>query len=110
MKKSWIGLQAVLFFLTTVAIAAAEEAKGIGYSLTGYDGIYLIWKILAGGILVWGVYDTFFRQGVQSQATFDPKISPDPVWKLKMGKFMFYLTASAGVYFFYWFNVIQCPC
>lgn len=110
MKKTLIGLQTILFFLTTVAVAAAEEAKEGDSSYAGYEAIYLIWKTLAGGILVWGVYDTFFRQGVQTEAIFDPKISPDPVWKRQLGKMIFYMTAAAGVYFFYWFNVIQCPC
>ena len=110
MKKTWIGLQTLLFFLTTVAVAVAEEAKEDGSSYSGYEAIYLIWKTLAGGILAWGAYDTFFRQGVKSEAMFDPKITPDPVWKLKLGKFIFYLTAAAAVYFFFWFNVTQCPC
>ena len=34
----------------------------------------------------------------------------DPEWKLRLGKFIFYLTAAFAVWFFYWFNVIQCPC
>jgi len=109
MKKSWIGLPTALFFLTTAAGAAADEAKE-GSSYAGYEGIYLIWKILAGGILVWGVYDTFFRQGVESEAMLDPQKPPDPLWKLKMGKMLFYMAAASGVFFFYWFNVIQCPC
>jgi hypothetical protein len=29
---------------------------------------------------------------------------------LRLGKFIFYLTAACGVFFFYWFNAIQCPC
>jgi hypothetical protein len=110
MKKSWIRLTTGLFFLSTAAVAAADEAKEGGSSYAGYEGIYLIWKILVGGILVWGVYDTFFRQGVESQAIFDLQRSPDPVWKLKMGKMLFYVAAASGVFFFYWFNVIQCPC
>jgi hypothetical protein len=32
------------------------------------------------------------------------------VSKLRLGKFMFYVTCACGVWFFYWFNVIQCPC
>ena len=110
MKKTWIGLQTFLFFLTTVAVAVAEEAKEGGSSYSGYDAIYLIWKTLAGGIVVWGVYDSFFRQGVKEEAFVVGQSSPDPVWKLKLGKFIFYLTAAAGVYFFFWFNVTRCPC
>ncbi len=110
MKNTWIGLQTILFFLSTVAVAAAEEATDSGYNLSGYEGIYLIWKTLIGGILVWGVYDTFFRQNVKEEAFANVQNPPDPVWKLKLGKIIFYMTAAAGVYFFYWFNVIQCPC
>jgi len=29
---------------------------------------------------------------------------------LRLGKFIFYLTFASGVWFFYWFNAIQCPC
>ena len=34
----------------------------------------------------------------------------EPEWKLRLGKFMFYLTCALAVWFFYWFNAIQCPC
>lgn len=29
---------------------------------------------------------------------------------IKIGKMIFYLTCAIGIYFFYWFNGIQCPC
>ena len=32
------------------------------------------------------------------------------VSKLRLGKFMFYVSCALGVWFFFWFNVIQCPC
>ncbi|NGZ99137.1 MAG: hypothetical protein CV089_24010 [Nitrospira sp. WS110] len=31
-------------------------------------------------------------------------------WEIKAGKTVFYLTIAAGLWFFYWFNGIQCPC
>jgi hypothetical protein len=30
--------------------------------------------------------------------------------EIKMGKMIFYLTVVLGIWFFYWFNGIQCPC
>lgn len=32
------------------------------------------------------------------------------VSKLRLGKFMFYLMCAFAIWFFYWFNAIQCPC
>ncbi len=34
----------------------------------------------------------------------------DPEWKLRLGKFMFYVTCALSLWFFYWFAAIQCPC
>jgi hypothetical protein len=34
----------------------------------------------------------------------------DPEWKLKLGKMIFYVTVAIGLWFFYWFAGIQCPC
>jgi hypothetical protein len=34
----------------------------------------------------------------------------DPEWKVRLGKFIFYLTCAFGVWFFLWFAVFQCPC
>lgn len=31
-------------------------------------------------------------------------------WEIKAGKTVFYLTIAAGLWFFYWFNGVQCPC
>jgi hypothetical protein len=30
--------------------------------------------------------------------------------QMKIGKMIFYLTAAVGLWFFYWFAGIQCPC
>ena len=110
MKKKWIGLHTFLFSLNTVAVVTAAEAKDSGSSYSGYEAIYLMAKALAGGIMVWGIYDSFFRQSVHEEALYASQTSPDPEWKLRLGKFLFYTSAACGVYFFYWFNVIQCPC
>ena len=29
---------------------------------------------------------------------------------IKIGKMIFYITIALGLWFFYWFNGIQCPC
>jgi hypothetical protein len=60
MKGMLVGFQTFLVFLSTVAVAFAEEAKKEG-GAGGYEAIYAIWYILIGIILVWGVYDSFFR-------------------------------------------------
>jgi len=30
--------------------------------------------------------------------------------EIKIGKMIFYVTVAVGLWFFYWFNGIQCPC
>ena len=30
--------------------------------------------------------------------------------KIRIGKMIFYVTCAVGVWFFYWFNGIQCLC
>ncbi len=60
MKGMLVGFQTFLVFLSTVAVAFAEEATKEGVP-SGYDAIYAIWYVLIGLILVWGVYDSFFR-------------------------------------------------
>lgn len=34
----------------------------------------------------------------------------DPEWKIRLGKFIFYVTCALSLWFFYWFAAIQCPC
>lgn len=31
-------------------------------------------------------------------------------WEITLGKVIFYLTVTLGLWFFYWLNGIQCPC
>ena len=38
------------------------------------------------------------------------KLGKFTVSKFRLGKFMFYATCAFAVWFFYWFNAIQCPC
>jgi hypothetical protein len=35
---------------------------------------------------------------------------PDSDIKVKVGKMIFYITCAVGIWFFYWFAGIQCPC
>ncbi|OQW31465.1 MAG: hypothetical protein A4E19_07555 [Nitrospira sp. SG-bin1] len=41
---------------------------------------------------------------------FDEQGEDIQPWEIKLGKMIFYLTVAAGLWFFYWFNGIQCPC
>jgi hypothetical protein len=36
--------------------------------------------------------------------------APDSEIKIKVGKMIFYITCAVGLWFFYWFAGIQCPC
>jgi hypothetical protein len=36
--------------------------------------------------------------------------TPDSEIKIKVGKMIFYITCAMGLWFFYWFAGIQCPC
>jgi hypothetical protein len=31
-------------------------------------------------------------------------------WETTLGKAIFYVTCATAIWFFYWFNGIQCPC
>jgi len=42
--------------------------------------------------------------------TSDVQQEKDPEWKIRLGKFIFYMTCALGMWFFYWFAAIQCPC
>jgi len=43
-------------------------------------------------------------------ATEAPTAAPDSDIKIAIGKMIFYITCAAGLWFFYWFAGIQCPC
>ena len=47
--------------------------------------------------------------GVQQPSVTKPDEGQDDV-SIKIGKMIFYITCALGLWFFYWFNGIQCPC
>ena len=56
--KAMSAFYAVLAWFGTTAVVFAEEATKEG---GGYNATYYIWYALIVIILVWGVYDSFFR-------------------------------------------------
>ena len=59
MKGIVAGIQAFVVFLGTVGVAiAAEEAKKEG---GGYDAVAGVWYALIGIIVIYGIYDSFFK-------------------------------------------------
>lgn len=61
MKGLLTGFQTVALFLSTVAVAVANEPKPAEGGGDGYASLYYAWYALIGIILAWGVYDSFFR-------------------------------------------------
>ena len=57
-KGMLAGLQTFLLFFSTVAVAFAEEKHE---AAGGYDSMAYVWFAMIGIIVVWGVYDSFFR-------------------------------------------------
>jgi len=57
--KAMSAFSTVLAWFGTTAVAFAEEATKEGGG--GYNATYVIWESLIVIILVWGVYDSFFR-------------------------------------------------
>jgi membrane protein insertase Oxa1/YidC/SpoIIIJ len=52
-------------------------------------------------------FNYYFDQrmgGMMATATADSEL------KVKVGKMIFYITCAVGLWFFYWFAGIQCPC
>ncbi len=43
-------------------------------------------------------------------AKFDQRAQKDQDRDVKVGKMIFYGTVALSLWFFYWFNGIQCPC
>lgn len=58
--KAMSAFYAVLAWFGTTAIAFANEATKEGGG-GGYNATYVVWESLIVIILVWGVYDSFFR-------------------------------------------------
>lgn len=61
MKGMWTFLQTFVVFLCTVAVVFAEEAAKAEVKEDPYQAMYYVWYALIGIIVVWGVYDSFFR-------------------------------------------------
>jgi hypothetical protein len=60
-KGLFTGFQTAMLFLSTVAVAFAEETKPAEGGGDPYAALYYVWYALIGIILAWGVYDSFFR-------------------------------------------------
>ena len=48
-----------LMFLSTVVVALADEAKKEGGG--GYDSTAYVWMALIAIIIIYGIYDSFFK-------------------------------------------------
>ena len=60
MKAILAGIYSFLMFLSTVVVAfAAEEAKKEGGG--GYDSTAYVWMGLIAIIIIYGIYDSFFK-------------------------------------------------
>ena len=44
-----------------------------------------------------------------AEAAFEAQRVKDPAWKIRLGKAIFWSTVAFAVWFFYWFNALQCP-
>jgi len=45
-----------------------------------------------------------------AEAALEVPYVKEPAWKIRLGKVVFWSTVAFAVWFFYWFNAIQCPC
>lgn len=43
-------------------------------------------------------------------ATTGSEVKGSSEIKIRIGKMIFYITCAVGLWFFYWFAGIQCPC
>lgn len=59
MKAILAGIYSFLMFLSTVVVALADEAKKEGGG--GYDSTAYVWMALIAIILIYGIYDSFFK-------------------------------------------------
>jgi len=60
-KGMWTFLQTALVFLCTVAVAFANEPAKEAAGGDPYAAVYYAWYALITIILLWGIYDSFFR-------------------------------------------------
>jgi hypothetical protein len=59
-KSILIGLQSFLLCWATTAVALADEAKKEGGG-GGYDSAAYVWFGLIAIIIIYGIYDSFFK-------------------------------------------------
>ena len=59
MKAILAGIYSFLMFLSTVVVALADEAKKEGGG--GYDSTAYVWMALIAIIIIYGIYDSFFK-------------------------------------------------
>jgi hypothetical protein len=59
-KAILAGIHSFLLFLCTVTVAIAEEAAAEGAG-GGYEATAYVWFALIGIIVVYGIYDAFFK-------------------------------------------------
>ena len=57
MKAILAGIYSFLMFLSTVVVAFADEAKKEG----GYEATAYVWMGLIAAIIIYGIYDSFFK-------------------------------------------------
>ena len=59
MKALLAGIQSFFLFLGTIAVAAEEPAKE--GAAGGYEATAYVWMGLIAIILIYGIYDSFFK-------------------------------------------------
>ena len=59
MKAILAGIYSFLMFLSTVVVALADEAKKEGGG--GYEATAYVWMALIAVIIIYGIYDSFFK-------------------------------------------------
>ena len=60
MKALLAGIQSFLVFFGTMAVAFANEPTGEG-APAGYDSTAYVWIALIVIIVIYGIYDSFFK-------------------------------------------------
>ena len=62
MKALLAGIQSFLLFFVTLAVAFAEEAAKEGDAAAGgYEATAYVWMALIAIIVIYGIYDSFFK-------------------------------------------------
>jgi hypothetical protein len=60
-KALLAGIQSFLLFFGTMAVAFAEEAAKEGEAAGGYEATAYVWMGLIAVIVIYGIYDSFFK-------------------------------------------------